>query len=451
MDIKIDENLLTGEQKASLVQLDGELRQSIIELCSTERGREVQVEYGTALVKSADQQSYKLSHNASFQLSYSYVIADAIGTKLKCYFLKNTIPDATLVVNLTFSKRENSQQPKTKSDISGTSEKRSGKTIKDESVTFIPINPKYGFEQIVLPDSVHDDLMNAVKLIEFRDLIFEQWGYGEIEPNSKCIINMYGPAGTGKTMCAHAIAKHVGKKLLALNYSEIESKYLGEAAKNLAAAFDTANKTDSVLFFDEADSFLGKRVQNVVQSTDQALNSLRSQMLILLENFNGVVVFATNLVSNFDEAFMSRIQKHIRFNLPDVHQRAEIIRKQIPSRLPLSHSFSSEEYEKIAENGEGLSGREIKNAIFELYLRKANSSSEVIFSIEDFSEAISRKVEDYKQLEEEKNQIVKQRILRKMAEKVQERALEKDMNSENTNPNDGNNEHSEKSVLTSEE
>lgn len=447
MEFKIDENLLTEEHKASLIQLDTDLKQSIIELCATERGRELQVEYGTALVKKIENQPYKLSHNASFLLSYSYVIADAIGTKLKYYFSENTFPGISLVVNLTFSKREDSQSSKTESDVI---EKKKRKIDKDEPLSFIPITPKYGFEQIVLPDRVHDDLMNAVKLIEYRNLIFEQWGYGEIEPNSKCIINMYGPAGTGKTMCAHAIAKRVGKKLLALNYSEIESKYLGEAAKNLAAAFDTARNTDTVIFFDEADSFLGKRVQNVVQSSDQALNSLRSQMLILLENFDGVVIFATNLVSNFDEAFLSRIQKHIRFELPDLHQRAEIIRKQIPSRLPLSHSFSIEEFEKIAENGEGLSGREIKNAIFELYLRKANSHSEIIFSIDDFSEAISKKVSDNKQLEDERNRLVKQRILRKMAEKVQEQAIEKSIHAEHSNSQDINNADTELSNSISE-
>ena len=68
-----------------------------------------------------------------------------------------------------------------------------------------------------------------------------------------------------------------------------------------------------MLFFDEADSFLGKRIQNVSSSSDQAINSLRSQMLILLEDFEGVVVFATNLADNYDKAFESRICKHISF------------------------------------------------------------------------------------------------------------------------------------------
>ena len=109
---------------------------------------------------------------------------------------------------------------------------------------------------------------------------------------------------------------------------------MGDSAKNLMNAFNTAKEHNCVLFFDEADSFLGKRIQNVTQGADQALNSLRSQMLILLEEFEGVVIFATNLVSNFDQAFESRILKHIKFALPNEEARAVIINKMIPEHLP---------------------------------------------------------------------------------------------------------------------
>lgn len=410
MDIKVDRTKLLREQIESLEVLDGQLRQTLLDLCNTERGKEIQVEYGTALIKDSSDEVFKVSNNASFGLSYSFVLVDAVTSILKAYFKENDIPGTKLLVNLTFSPKK----------ILPTAEDRNGsedrKEQKEETKTFIPSEPKYSFDKIVLPERVFSDLMNAVKIIEYRDLIFNQWGYGEIEPYARCVINMYGPAGTGKTMCAHAIAKRVNKKLLALNYSEIESKYLGEAAKNLAAAFDTALETDSVIFFDEADSFLGKRVQNVTQSSDQALNSLRSQMLILLEKFDGIVIFATNLVSNFDEAFMSRIQKHIRFELPNADQRAAIIEKQIPPRLPLKHPFTDGDFKKIGECGEGLSGREIKNAVFELLLERAGNEEVAIFSPEDFANALTAKVESNKRIEEEKNRHIKDRIMKKMTE-----------------------------------
>lgn len=426
MEIKIDNDRLTARQIESLKELDEQLKQKIHEICSSGNAQNLKVEYGTALLPDSSNQKYKLDHNASFGLSQSYTVVDAVTTLLKRYFNANAIQDALFVVKIKFSQKaggttnqDSNQQAKPECPTS------SSKKKKDVPV-FMPAQPRYSFNQIVLPERVYIDLMNAVKFIKYRDLIYRDWGYQEVEPIARCVINMYGPAGTGKTMCAHAIAHHVGKQLLALNYSEIESKYLGEAAKNLTAAFETARETDSVLFFDEADSFLGKRVQNVMQSSDQALNSLRSQMLILLEKFDGIVIFATNLVSNFDEAFMSRIQKHIRFEFPNASQRAEIVKKQIPSRLPLSEAFTESDYANISEKGDGLSGREIKNAIFEMLLQKAGENDEVYFSAQDFADALNSKVESNKQIEAENNRMLKERIKKKMAEKIQEQAIEKE-------------------------
>lgn len=415
MDIQIDKNTLSTEQIVSLCELDNQLKAVILKLCSTENGRNLQVEYATILTKGTSEDTFKINHNASFDLRHSYVIVDSVSTILKRYFMKNAFDNAVLKVSLQFSRKRNNTETTAEDDANN-----------DVNLTFRPIEPRYSFDKIILPQNVYEDLLNAVKIIEYKDLIYDTWGYGEIEPFARCVINMYGPAGTGKTMCAHAIAHSVGKRLLALNYSEIESKYLGEAAKNLSAAFNLAKKTDSVLFFDEADSFLGKRVQNVAQSSDQALNSLRSQMLILLEEFDGVVIFATNLVSNFDEAFMSRIQKHIKFELPDAAQRSEIVKKLIPSRIPLSHTFTEQDFIDIGKCGEGLSGREIKNAIFELMLSKASGNENIVFHPQDFAQALHLKLEKNKQIEEEKNRIIKERIMRKMAEKVQELKYEKE-------------------------
>lgn len=278
--------------------------------------------------------------------------------------------------------------------------------------TYIPSKPLYNFSQIILSENVKEEIFNALSIIKFQHLIYNEWGFGAIDPVPKSVLNFYGPPGTGKTMCAHAIADKLGKKLLSLDYAQIESKYVGDAAKNLANAFDTAKKEDCVLFFDEADSFLGRRIQNVTQGADQALNSLRSQMLILLEEFTGVVIFATNLVSNFDQAFESRILKHIKLELPNENARIEIIKKMIPSKLPIVSAISDDELRELSKTTDGFSGRELKNAVLDCLLAKASTEGvEAKFGYEDFLSSFKKKKEEIEMLKQAQTENKRNKIL----------------------------------------
>lgn len=289
--------------------------------------------------------------------------------------------------------------------------------------TFLPQTPRYTFEQIILPEETKDRILSDLNSIKCQDLIYNQWGFAEVESKPKSILNFFGPPGTGKTMCAHAIAKMLGKPLLALNYSEIESKYVGDAAKNLKKAFDTATELEAVMFFDEADSFLGKRIENVSHGSDQALNSLRSQMLILLEEFEGVVLFATNLVTNFDKAFESRILDHIKLELPNREARAAIIEKMLPSKMPLDHRFTQEELLEASDLIEGFAGREIKNAILTMLLDKASQKlSNPIFTLEDLKVALTKKKEQIEKLKAEENDRRKAKIAKRLQDRLEEDA-----------------------------
>lgn len=289
--------------------------------------------------------------------------------------------------------------------------------------TFLPQTPRYTFEQIILPEETKDRILSDLNSIKCQDLIYNQWGFAEVESKPKSILNFFGPPGTGKTMCAHAIAKMLGKPLLALNYSEIESKYVGDAAKNLKKAFDTATELEAVMFFDEADSFLGKRIENVSHGSDQALNSLRSQMLILLEEFEGVVLFATNLVTNFDKAFESRILDHIKLELPNREARAAIIEKMLPSKMPLDHRFTQDELLEASDLIEGFAGREIKNAILTMLLDKASQNlSNPIFTLEDLKVALTKKKEQIEKLKAEENDRRKAKIAKRLQDRLEEDA-----------------------------
>lgn len=291
-----------------------------------------------------------------------------------------------------------------------------------EDVTFLAINPNYALEDVIIPDNLKNDILYSINILKYQDLIYNDWGFNRVDPVPKSVLNFYGPPGTGKTMCAHGIAQQLNKKLLALNYAEIESKYVGEAPKNLMKAFNTARQNDAVLFFDEADSFLGKRIQNVSHGAEQALNSLRSQMLMLLEQHPGVIIFATNLVSNFDSAFESRILKHLKFELPNKEARCKIIQNMIPARLPWENMMTETQLEGLSDIAEGLSGREIKNVILETMLNKVSESgANARFDSEDFKSCFVRKQEEKKKLKEEADARLKEKItnaLKKQADNI---------------------------------
>lgn len=365
-------------------------------------------------VKEHNGEFINIEHNASFDLDGSFALLNSAES-----YLDNKVSiklyDCSLFLNLIFNKKDNKT-------LNQTSEsKQDSPNSNDGLPTFLPVTPRYNFEQIIMPEETKKTIFDALNVIKHKDLVYKTWGFEQIDSKPRSVLNFYGPPGTGKTMCAHAIAKHLSKPLLALNYSEIESKYVGDAPKNLKKAFDTAKELNAVMFFDEADSFLGKRIENVSQGAEQALNSLRSQMLILLEDFEGVVLFATNLVTNFDKAFNSRILANIKLDLPNKEARAEIIKVSLPPFMPKERDFTDEEILEISENIDGFAGREIKNAILAMLLKKAGESGEEsVFVIDDLNQAMLSKKEEIARLKAEENE----RLKTKIATKLQEKAME---------------------------
>lgn len=188
---------------------------------------------------------------------------------------------------------------------------------------YTPVEPAYTFDRVILPESVLNKIEESLNIIEYEEKVFNEWGLYAIQPNPSSALSFFGPSGTGKTMAAEAIADKLHKKILKVSYADIESKFHGEGPKMVKAIFMAAQTEDAVLFIDEADSLLSKRLTNVTQGSEQAINSMRSQLLICLEEFHGIVIFATNLVVNYDQAFLTRLIS-IEFVKPDQECRKRI-------------------------------------------------------------------------------------------------------------------------------
>lgn len=271
----------------------------------------------------------------------------------------------------------------------------------DRRAMFVPVVPKYKLDSVVMSETMKTEIDDALSIIRNRNLIYEDWGYKEVDPQARAVLCFYGPAGTGKTKCAHGFASALNRKILCVNYANIESKWAGEAPKNLISAFNVAQESNAVLFMDEADSFLGKRITNVSSGHDQSINSLRSQMLILLEDFDGVVIFGTNLVENFDKAFETRILKSIRFELPNEDSRFKLFQLMIPARVPFDSPLAVEDYREFSKRSEGFSGREIRNVVLDALSRGAKDEISA-FTPQMFVDAIERHVESLEKLKQEK-------------------------------------------------
>jgi SpoVK/Ycf46/Vps4 family AAA+-type ATPase len=221
--------------------------------------------------------------------------------------------------------------------------------------------PRRTFADVVLPPSTRRALDNALVQIRKHDLLFGRWGLGERhESGLGLAFNFAGPPGTGKTICAEAIADALGKRLLLVRYNELESQWAGATAKNVAAVFESAAEQDAVLFFDEADAIAGRRFTSMDQGYQREANAVVNVLLRELEEFSGVVIFATNLAANFDPAFERRIRTHILFEQPGPDEREKIWRVQIHARkTPLGPDV---DFRALAERYPATGG-DIKNAV----------------------------------------------------------------------------------------
>lgn len=229
-----------------------------------------------------------------------------------------------------------------------------------EKPNYVAISPEYTLDDVVMNDDERESILRVLTIVSEKELIFQKWGASKVDKNTKSILCFHGAAGTGKTMCAHAVANYLGKKILIGSYSQIQSKFVGDGEKNLVAYFNAAEEQDAVLFIDEADTFLSRRLPSSNENSKH-YNSMSNELYTLIENFNGCIVFASNHIKDFDPAVISRIIEPVEFNLPDDKARRQIIKKMLPKELPLT--VTEDELTQLVSISSGFSGRDIRKAI----------------------------------------------------------------------------------------
>lgn len=184
------------------------------------------------------------------------------------------------------------------------------------------------WEDMILDYQTHEALEDINTWIEHQHTIMEDWGLKRILKAGYRAL-FYGPPGTGKTLAATLLGKKNNMDVYRVDLSMIVSKYIGETEKNLAKVFDLAENRNWILFFDEADALFGKRTSTNT-SNDRHANQEVAYLLQRIEDFPGMVILATNLKSNIDEAFSRRFQSIIYFPIPSEELRAELWRSMLP-------------------------------------------------------------------------------------------------------------------------
>ncbi len=229
----------------------------------------------------------------------------------------------------------------------------------DYSITFPAklITTRLSWDDLVLAPEVLAEIDVIKTWMQHANTIMQDWGLEKsIKPGYRSLF--YGPSGTGKTLTATLIGAELGVDVYRIDLSMVVSKYIGETEKNLANVFDQAQFKNWILFFDEADALFGKRTQTT-SSNDRHANQEISYLLQRVEDYPGIVILATNLKANIDEAFARRFQSLVYFPLPNVAQRQRLWENSLNGRTGLAEGV---DLVQLASNYE-LSGGAITNVV----------------------------------------------------------------------------------------
>jgi hypothetical protein len=239
------------------------------------------------------------------------------------------------------------------------------------------------WNDLVLPAATLSQIREIETWLQHGHRLDADWGLGKyLRPGYRALF--HGPPGTGKTLTASLLGKLTGREVFRVDLSMVMSKFIGETEKNLSALFDRAGNKGWILFFDEADALFSKRTQ-VRDAHDKYANQEVSYLLQRTEIHDGLIILASNLKSNIDDAFLRRFQNVIHFPLPKPAERLRMWERFIPPQLKLDPELSLSD---VAAQFE-LSGAAILNVIQFACLRALGRGDETLMRA-DVQEGVRR-------------------------------------------------------------
>jgi hypothetical protein len=244
----------------------------------------------------------------------------------------------------------------------------------------------HSWGDLILPRPTLQRVKEITAAIRHRHVVYSEWGFEKrIAAGLGLKVLFSGPSGTGKTMTAGVIASDLGVDLYKIDLSGIVSKYIGETEKNLDRIFRAAQCSNAILFFDEADALFGKRSE-VKDAHDRYANIEVAYLLQKIEEYAGVVILASNLSKNIDEAFSRRMHYVIEFPLPDEAHRERLWRGMFPAQVPLGEDV---DFQFLAKQFP-IPGGEIRNVALESAFLAAQDGK--IVTMKQLATALARQM-----------------------------------------------------------
>ncbi len=249
------------------------------------------------------------------------------------------------------------------------------------------LNPRATWADIILPENPLRQLREICAQVKHRRTVYSTWGFAKRLSLGKGLCVLFsGPSGTGKTLAVEVIANELRLEAYKIDLSTVVSKYIGETEKNLSKVFEEAEASNAILFFDEADALFGKRSE-VKDAHDRYANIEINYLLQRMEEFDGLVVLASNLRKNIDDAFFRRMHFAVEFPFPEAAYRYRIWQQHIPPEAPLADDIDF----NFLANRCALTGGNIRNIVVNAAFLAAENSG--VIHMEHVIRAIRREYE----------------------------------------------------------